>query len=207
MPVWYVTYGSNLHRARFDCYIAGGRPPGAARTYPGARDPRPPRDDAAVWLDGGIYFAGHSPVWENGGRAFYDARLPGQVAARAYLVSEQQLADVVDQEMYRDPGTTDVDVAEVAAAGRLTIGSGRYETLVHAGELRGHPLITFTAPWHLADVTPTRPSGVYLRMLGLGLCETHGWSSQTAANYLTGLPGADTWAPADVAALLTAHPS
>ena len=37
-PVWYVAYGSNLRAARFGCYLAGGRPDGACRTYDGCRD-------------------------------------------------------------------------------------------------------------------------------------------------------------------------
>src|SRR5205823_6117258 len=50
--VWYVSYGSNLSAERFHYYIRGGRPPGAARTYPGARDRALPRADEAVWLPG-----------------------------------------------------------------------------------------------------------------------------------------------------------
>ena len=42
-PVWYVAYGSNMSAARFGCYISGGRPPGARRTYLGCRDQSPPR--------------------------------------------------------------------------------------------------------------------------------------------------------------------
>jgi len=36
--VWYAVYGSNLLRKRFDCYIQGGKPKGAAKDYPGCRD-------------------------------------------------------------------------------------------------------------------------------------------------------------------------
>lgn len=35
--VWYAAYGSNLAAARFRCYVVGGRPAGAARTYPERR--------------------------------------------------------------------------------------------------------------------------------------------------------------------------
>lgn len=79
--VWYVSYGSNMCAGRLAAYLKGGRPPGASRTYPGARDPQPPRADAAVWLPGGIYFAGQSSVW-TGGTASYDPRLPGRAPAR-----------------------------------------------------------------------------------------------------------------------------
>ena len=29
--VWYVSYGSNMARRRFDCYLSGGAAPGATR--------------------------------------------------------------------------------------------------------------------------------------------------------------------------------
>jgi hypothetical protein len=62
---------------RLAAYLQGGRPSGASGTYPGARDPQSPRVDAAVWLPGGIYFAGRSSVW-TGGIASYDPGLPGR---------------------------------------------------------------------------------------------------------------------------------
>ncbi|MEO7752218.1 MAG: histone deacetylase, partial [Terracoccus sp.] len=69
--VWYAAYGSNLSRSRFVHYLSGGRPPGASRTYAGARDPRDPLGDVPLTLDGQVYFAWESPTW-GGGIAFYD---------------------------------------------------------------------------------------------------------------------------------------
>ncbi len=84
--VWYVAYGSNLSAERFSCYLQGGQPPGAAFTYPGARDQTPPRASKAVWLPGSVYFATESQVW-GGGRALYDPDAPGKAAARSYLIT------------------------------------------------------------------------------------------------------------------------
>lgn len=183
--VWYVSYGSNLCAARFSCYVAGGRPFGAMREYPGCADPTPPRRSAPVWLSGGIYFALRSRVW-GGGVAFYDAALPGEVAARGYLITAGQFADVVDQEMHRSPGSG-VDLAPVLGrdgTGRYRTGPGRYETLLRVGELDGRPLLTFTAPWSAAEVEHTRPSTVYLEMLATGLRETYGWEPVRIDAYL-----------------------
>ena len=202
--VWYVSYGSNMSAGRFSCYLAGGRPPGAARRYPGARDPRPPRGRQGVWLPGVIYFAMRSAVW-GGGRALYDPEPAGTAAARAWLITAGQFSDVVAQEMHREPGT-DLDLTALAITGRLKAGDGHYETLLGAGELDGAPMVTFTAPWRLRDVTPTSPSGAYLRMLGQGLREAHGWDAQAAGRYLAGLPGArGAWRPGDIARLLDAR--
>lgn len=94
--LWYVAYGSNLHAARLAWYLTGGRPPGGLRTYPGCRDCRPPRRTVPLLLPGGVYFAGESRAW-TGGMAFYDPELPGPAAARGYLMSVEQFADIAAQ--------------------------------------------------------------------------------------------------------------
>ncbi|WP_414942816.1 histone deacetylase [Amycolatopsis sp. cmx-11-51] len=193
-----------MNAGRFGCYLAGGVPDGGTRLHPGCRDRRPPVDSRGCELPGGIYFATMSPVW-GGGRAFYDPALPGRAFARAYLIAAGQFADVVAQEMYSEPGT-DLDLAPVLAAGAATLGPGRYETLLHAGDLDGHPILTFTAPWAAHEVAPVAPSAAYLRMLATGLCDTHGWTLGRAARYLAALPGArGTWTPRTLLAALGPH--
>ena len=100
--VWYVDYGSNMAAARLACYLEGGRPPGGSRVNPGARDRSLPTRSEPVDLLGTTYFAGQSPQW-GGGVAFYDPDEPGRTAARAFLVTAGQLADIAAQEMYRLP--------------------------------------------------------------------------------------------------------
>lgn len=196
--IWYAAYGSNMHAARFAFYIQGGTPPGSRRTYPGCRDNRPPRRTSPVMMPGGIYFALESPAW-TGGMAMYDPGLPDQAAARAYLISRSQFSDLAAQEMYRPPGT-DIEVLDdVVAHGRVSLGEGRYETLVCAGDLDGHPLITFTAPWSSSDVTLNPPAAPYLAMLASGLRESHRWDAEQITAYLGKRPGvAGNWAPDDL---------
>jgi hypothetical protein len=191
--VWYVSYGSNMHAERFYCYLR----------YPGARDHTLPSVSKAVWIPGGVYFATESQAW-GGGRAFYDPDITGTAAARAYLITAGQFSDVAAQEMYREPGA-DLDLAEVAAGGRIRAGNGRYETLIHLGRDGQAPMVTFTAPWGVDDVPLLSPSPAYLRMLGQGLCQAHAWDSRTAGGYLAGLPGArGNWTPGAIASLLAA---
>ncbi|MEU8514993.1 histone deacetylase [Kitasatospora sp. NPDC048722] len=199
--VWYAAYGSNLDAARMSCYLAGGRPEGAARHYPGCRDPHPPRRDTATVLPGTLYFATHSPVW-GGGRGFYDPDADGEMPCRAYLLTAGQFSDVAAQEMYRSPGT-DLDLTRVLAHGRDRLGPGRYETLVHAGTLDGLPLLTFTAPGGLAAARLDPPSAPYLRTLAAGLAQSHAWSARRCAAYLAARPGAaGHWSERDVLAAL-----
>lgn len=198
--VWYVSYGSNMCADRLGCYLVGGVPAGARRGYSGCRDRRAPLRTTAYQLAGGVYFATESAVW-GGGRAFYDPELTGAAAARAYLITSGQFADIASQEMYRPTGV-DFDLTAVLATGRVEVGPGRYETLLYLGDLDGHPLLTFTAPWHATDVCWTAPSASYLRILMAGLRETYGWGNPQIGRYLAGLPGArGHWTAPDIAAL------
>src|SRR4051794_11503986 len=144
--VWYVAYGSNMAAARLACYLEGGCPPGGSRVNPGARDRTLPTRSEPVDLPGTTYFAGASPQW-GGGVAFYDHDEPGRTAARAYLVTPGQLADIAAQEMYRLPAAGDpLEELVGGPLDRHPPGPGRYETLVRVGELDGHSLLTFTSP-------------------------------------------------------------
>ncbi|MFF9482138.1 histone deacetylase [Streptomyces sp. NPDC014733] len=195
--VWYAAYGSNMQRERLACYLRGGRPAGAAWTYPGCRDRRPPAESAAVRLPGEMYLATRSPVW-GGGSAFYDQQAAGRVLARAHLLTAGQFADIAAQEMGRAPGG-DLDLSEVLTHGRASLGPGRYETLVCAGRLDGAPVLTITAPWRMRDVAWTVPTAAYVRCVGTGLLAAGAWDAATVAAYVAARPGASGhWSPQDV---------
>lgn len=179
--VWYAAYGSNLARDRFLAYLSGGRPAGATRTYPGARDPSPPVDDRPLILPGRIFFAWESPTW-GGGIAFYDGEAEGSAYARAYRITREQFSDLAAQEMRREPGT-DLDLSRVLADRRQTYGPGRYETLHLVGELDELPVLTFTAPAdHTLPANPPAPA--YLDTIVRGLRECHGLTEDQARAYL-----------------------
>ncbi|MDG4861651.1 histone deacetylase [Streptomyces sp. T-3] len=190
-----------MHARRLHAYLAGGRPTGASRTYPGCRDSRPPARSLPVELPGTLYFAQESPVW-TGGRAFYDPAGEGRVRGRAHLLSVEQFSDIAAQEMYEEPGLN-LDLSVVLAQGRDQRGAGRYETLVRPGDLDGLPLLTFTAPWAVTDVVCTEPSAGYLRHLAEGLLEAGAWSRRSIAEYLASCPGAlGHWSADDVESLI-----
>lgn len=186
MQVWYACYGSNLRRDRFLCYVQGGRPEGARRSYPGARNRTAPADDRPMTLPGSVFFGWQSSTW-GGGIAFYDARAEGATLARAYLVTEQQFADVAAQEMHREPGV-DLDLGHVLEHARHDVGPGRYESLLLVGELDGHPVLTFTTP-DPAALQRNPPAPAYLRTIAEGLREAHGLDDEQVARYLLACPG------------------
>ncbi len=189
-----------MYAARLRCYLEGGTPPGAQRSYLGCRDRSPARRVVASEFSGGVYFATESPVW-HGGRAFFDPASPGKAAMRSYLVTAGQFSDIAEQEMYREPGP-DLDLGTVLRTGRDQLGPGRYETLLHLGDLDGCPVLTFTAPWSASDIEKNPPSAAYLAMLVGGLREAHGWSLPEIAGYLAPLPGVrGHWSAPEIADL------
>lgn len=199
--LWYAAYGSNLHRPRFDCYLTGGRPPGAERVYPGCRDRSPVPPPRPLTLPGEMYFGWHSRVWD-GGICFLDPDAPSDplgTPAVGYLVTAGQFADVVAQEMRADPGEP-IDIAPAMRYGRHRRGPGRYETLVYCGDLDGHPILTFTSDRRIEG---SAPSAAYLRTVLAGLVDGHGLCPTEAAGYLARRPGIGRWSPSRIAALAT----
>ncbi|MDN5790613.1 MAG: histone deacetylase [Micrococcales bacterium] len=191
--VWYAAYGSNLSSGRFGHYLAGGRPPGASRTYTGARDTTEPMDDRPVSLAGEVYFAWESPTW-GGGVAFYDPGADGSAAGRAYLVTGEQFSDVASQEMRRPVGR-DLSLTTLFAESRTSVlGPGRYETLHVIDEIDDVPVVTFTASWEHHAVTLNPPAAAYARTIADGLAEAHGWHTEQICDYLLARPGiAPAW--------------
>jgi hypothetical protein len=186
--VWYVSYGSNMEAHRFSCYLTGGTPLGGLRAARGARDARPPRDARPVWLAGQVYFALESLTW-TGGVALLDPDAEGEVRGRAYLITAGQFTDVAAQEMRRT-GSVSINLPAIAAAGRVDLGPGRYERLLWLGELDGHPLVTFTAPWSMADVEVVVPATAYRATIVAGLMEGHGLDPEAAGRTVAGYAGA-----------------
>jgi hypothetical protein len=184
--VWYVAYGSNLSRERFCYYLRGGRPDGNDRDHPGCRDTSDPIDSFGLLIAGSVYFAGRSSGWQ-AGMAFFDPEAPGEVAARAYLITADQFVDVLAQETRRSPGMV-LDLTPAFRGKRYSDGVGGYPILVRVGDRGGVPLMTFTRDWH-ARSTLMAPSETYLAAMATGLREAHGWSPTQIDRYLSAIPG------------------
>jgi hypothetical protein len=150
-----------------------------------------------VLVRGRLVFAGASKVW-GGGSAFFDPSADGQVAARAYLLTPDQVGDVAAQEMRRDPGGQ--FAREVAALlpdvdAIHTVGPGRYETVVRLGKRDGVPMFTVTHDG-VGELEPVAPTAPYLRWIATGLIEAHGWGLARVIEYLHAAPGVElAWTP------------
>ncbi|MEU2003671.1 hypothetical protein ACH47B_21195 [Rhodococcus sp. NPDC019627] len=162
MLIWYVSYGSNMATTRLACYLRGGCPPGGNHSHRGARDTSEPRESIPVVIPGSVFFAGESRIW-GGGRAFYDPDAPGTVAARAFLVTQEQFEDIRAQE------------------------PACYDRLVPLGTRDGIVMCTFTTRARGDVVTRNAPAPAYLATIADGLREGHGWDDPRVEDYLTRL--------------------
>jgi hypothetical protein len=187
--VWYVAYGSNLRLDRLRRYLAGGRAHGAHRVHPGGRNPADPVEVERTWLEGGLRFAGKSSLW-GGGVACYDREAHGAVAARAYLLTTDQVCDLVAQETRQLPGSGPL-LHKVLADGFDVVSTTLYDSLVRVGGLHDLPMVTIASS-RRPPVAP--PSAAYVRALAAGLAESFAWSPEEIADYLLRWPGvADAW--------------
>lgn len=224
LNVMYASYGSNLHRDRFMTYIQGGTPPGGRRHYPGCTDTTEPEFDIPIRYEGGYrtHFALTSSVWR-GGIAFLDKTDDDPHASalgRAYKLSIDQFDEVVHFENggFVAKTATKVPLDEVLTTGRAVTGPGSYETMLHIGDYKGMPVITFTAPFSAHEalshsgtltrnavrlpVRTNKPSPAYCRMIGSGLQETFGIDEVQAADLLRGMPGGDRYSRAELVKVL-----
>jgi hypothetical protein len=119
--------------------------------------------------------------------AFYDPDVPGEVAARAYLITAQQFVDVLAQETRRTPGIA-LDLTPAFRGDRYSSGVGGYSILVRVGCRHGVPLVTFTRD-RRSTSTLVAPTALYLEAMATGLREAHGWSPTQIDRYLSALPG------------------
>ncbi len=199
--LWYASYGSNLDADRLACYVAGGTPVGARRSYPGARDRTLPNQSRPVDLPGSVYFAWESPTW-GGGVAFYDPERPGTAVGRAYRLTVSQFSDVAAQEMGRAPGV-DLDLSDLFAEGVHALGPGHYETLHVVGEIEDLPMVTFTAAWTGQEIPFNAPSAAYLATMARGLQSGHGWDHARCVDYLLAREGIGAWNRDDLLVAIT----
>ena len=169
-------------------YLEGGVPPGGKRTNPGAREQPPPRRSVPVDLPGALYFAGDSPQW-GGGVAFYDHDGEPEgapTAARAYLITAQQFADMAAQEMYRVPQEGDPLVEVVLGGHRRGAAPRRSRSLRDArggGPAGGAPMLLFTSPHGIDHVEHTQPSAAYLGTLATGCRSRAQWDDEEVSAY------------------------
>jgi len=171
--VWYASYGSNLLEKRFLCYIQGGQPEGSLKMHLGCNDKSLPIDKEAIYINRELYFAKNSNQW-GGGVGFIRTNVdPRQrTLGRMYLITKEQFADVVMQEMNSEHSPS-INFKKAINDGSLTFEDGSwYGMVVYLGAKHEIPIFTFT---HQENITPAnKPGESYLKLVIKGIKETYG---------------------------------
>ncbi|MGP4108679.1 hypothetical protein ACTWQM_16650 [Virgibacillus sp. L01] len=186
--VWYASYGSNLSRDRFLCYIKGGKPKGAEKLEVGCKDKSLPVKETTYIMHYLLYFAKSSDRWQNKGVAFIGLNEDEKyyTYSRKYLITVEQFMDVVKQE--NNGAVLNIDLIDIIKNGSKTLRDSWYGTILYLGEDDGYPVLTFTADWDL-DVPYNKPSEEYLSMIINGLKTTLELKDTEVLNYLSSKPG------------------
>lgn len=149
--VWYASYGSNLNKERFLCYIKGGLCHYNGRSYKGCFDKSAPIEDRPIIIPHQMYFGNNSGSWGGKGVAFIDPQRTSEVSTlgRMYLITEEQFDEVQEQE-----GPSPY----------------WYGQLIDLGTADGYKIQTFTS----GEIRPANaPSEVYLQAVSDGIKEAY----------------------------------
>ncbi len=119
-----------------------------------------------------------------------DEQASGEIFARAWRLTWEQLEDVMAQENGRVSCPLEVEPAALVAGYSMLAGPGRYDRLLCLGRLEDLPVLTFTAPGPPESVTPAAPSPAYLGHIITGLRETFELDDPAIVDYLGRAPGA-----------------
>ncbi len=149
--VWYVSYGSNMLKERFMCYIKGGSFRGSRYREP-CRDTSLPKAVKTVEVPYDMYFGNVSGSWENGGVSFIDTSKEGCALGVAYLISEEQFKHVREQEN----------------GGKFPGNGEWYTEIIDLGRMNGFKVKTIT---NTIPRDPNKPSQKYLDALHEGIKE------------------------------------
>ena len=95
--VWYVSYGSNMLKERFMCYIKGGSFEGS-RYRQACSDATPPLAVKTFEIPYDMYFGNTSGSWQDCGVSFLDVTKKGHALGVAYLITKDQFGHVCAEE-------------------------------------------------------------------------------------------------------------
>ena len=176
--VWYAAYGSNLHAARFLCYIRGLAPTENHKAHIGCRDRCDPAGDAAALCEHPVVYAGVKSSWGDGGVAFLDWEEEGsETVLRLWRVTREQFEDVCAMENGLAPGAVAIDFGRLCQHGTMVVSQqGWYGRAVYLGDVEGDPVVTFT--WRDRRDDLFAPSERYAGVIRNGLTELAGKSDK-----------------------------
>ena len=127
--VWYVSYGSNMLKKRFMCYIKGGSFEAGGAEHEACENLTEPLDIRACEIPYDMYYGNKSGSWGGKGVSFLDITKEGAAKGVAYLITREQFDHVACQEN---------------GGCRREYSHGWYNTVVSLGTMDGCDIVTIT---------------------------------------------------------------
>ncbi|KAJ0981970.1 hypothetical protein J5N97_010225 [Dioscorea zingiberensis] len=201
IDIWYATYGSNMWKPRFLCYIRGGKVEGMSQPCYGSRDNSLPK--AVIWrtLPHRLFFArSHTYTWGAGGVAFLhpESNTNERVHMCLYKITLEQFNDVLLQEniaiQHLDSPLFDLSslqyVSENNSRVLEVLKEGWYPNVLYLGKEDNLPILTMTCS--LSDVERCKSGDLpmvgaskdYMNVLVKGLVEGKQLSEDEAIAYI-----------------------
>ncbi|MGM0581391.1 MAG: hypothetical protein ACQETL_11965 [Bacteroidota bacterium] len=190
--VWYASYGSNISTERFMCYIQGGKPEGATRTYQGCVDQSPPIDQKPIKIPYELYFAKSAGVWNGGGVCFIspEKNENAYTLGNMYLITRQQFMEVVQQENSTKKSIK-IDFEKAQKEKSLVVRKNSwYGNLLNLGKKENAPIFTFTNENYISNEINS-PNQHYLKTIIKGLITTHQLNQSELEAYFLSKKGID----------------
>ncbi|XP_020599979.1 histone deacetylase 5 [Phalaenopsis equestris] len=188
VDVWYGSYGSNMWRPRFLCYLEGGKVEGMNNPCQGAMDKTPPKYITWKSVPHRLFFTrSYTHTWGHGGVAFLNPQssINEKTFMCLYKITLEQFNDILIQEnianeQFESPFVAPEDIEFIVKNGSLRVESlkgGWYSNVLYLGEQDGIPILTMTCS--ASDVEQLKsgelpvcaPSKAYENTLLKGLLE------------------------------------
>ncbi|KAG0492654.1 hypothetical protein HPP92_006052 [Vanilla planifolia] len=193
VDVWYGSYGSNMWKPRFLCYIEGGKVEGMAKPCRGARDKSSPKGISWKTVPHQLFFArSYSDAWGSGGVAFLNPERSSTHTTYMclYRITLDQFNDVLTQENIDDkhietPLVNSHDIKFLVKNGSMLVEflkGGWYSNILYLGRHDDVPILTMTCPvsdierFKSGELPVCPPAKAYENTLLKGLVEVkHGF--------------------------------
>ncbi|XP_010456940.1 PREDICTED: histone deacetylase 5 [Camelina sativa] len=201
VDVWYASFGSNMWKPRFLCYIQGGQVEGMKKACVGSMDKSPPKEIVWETFPHRLFFGRESsPSWGVGGVGFANplANHNDQIHMCLYRITLEQFNDVLCQENGLNVDT-DLPVFDLAALqlaenkGAIipeAVSNSWYGSVVCLGKECDIPILTMTCTLSVfekfksGEIPLKPPAKAYANTFIRGLVEGGRFSEEEAEAYI-----------------------
>ncbi|XP_022736389.1 histone deacetylase 5-like [Durio zibethinus] len=199
--IWYATFGSNMWKSRFLCYIEGGQVKGMKKPCSGSMDRNPPKEITWKTCPHRLFFGrDFNQTWGPGGVAFLHPQSNSQDKTYMclYRITLEQFNDVLLQEniSVHDMSSPFFDLNalnSIPNEGSFSVEAvkeGWYHNVVYLGKENDIPILTMTCPLSVmesfksGEIPLRAPCKEYAETLLLGLVEGKQLSEDEATTYI-----------------------